>query len=233
MKYVLILAGGVGRRMGNTSVPKQFIMIDDIPIILYTIKQFYVVPYFNKIIVVIPEDYKKYLDDLLKKNNYSNVITVVGGDTRYESILKGCTFIKEKLKNDEKTIVVSHDAVRPFVSRSIIDENVNLMNHYCAVDTILPVNDTIIELDAGRVVNILDKKILFRSQTPQTFRLHEFMNLCSELTSEETMKLADACKIYYIKNIDVGKAVGDESNFKITTPFDLDVARSLVKKFRK
>ena len=76
MKYVLILAGGSGSRMGNTEVPKQFIKIDDIPIIMYTIKKFYSIPMFNKIVVVIPEDYKKYLDDLLRKNGFSNVITV-------------------------------------------------------------------------------------------------------------------------------------------------------------
>lgn len=230
MKYVLILAGGVGSRMGNTEVPKQFIEIEHIPIIMYTIKQFYNVQGINKIIVVIPEAWKEYFDTQLKKNNYSNVITVTGGLTRYESVLNGCEFINNNLNNDKDTIIMSHDAVRPFVSKSIIEEHLNVINYYNAVDTIIPLVDTVVKLDAGEVVDIPDRTNLFMSQTPQTFILHEYLDLCGKLTDSEKEKLTDVCKIYYIKNRKIGYTMGDASNFKITTPIDLELAKSLIKK---
>ncbi len=237
MKYVLILAGGLGRRMGATEVPKQFITIDDVPIIIYTIRQFYSLPQFDKIIAVVPEAYQKYIDDLLKKNNLSNVITVIGGSTRYESILRGCQHIKDNLDNDDKTIVLSHDAVRPFVSKQIIEEHLRVIEYsdrYCAVDTIIPMaNETIIKLIAGRVEDIPNTDCYFRSQTPQTFKLHEYMDLCSNLKPEEKEKLKDVCKIYYLKNKTIGYVVGDEINIPINTPYDLEYARSLVKKLKR
>lgn len=233
MKYVLILAGGSGSRMGNTEVPKQFIKIDDIPIIMYTIKKFYSIPMFNKIVVVIPEDYKKYLDDLLRKNGFSNVITVIGGSTRYESVLNGCKFILNNLKNDDETIILSHDAVRPFVSRKIIDDNMNVIDYCSAVDTIVPVVDTIIKIDAGKVYSIPNREELYMSQTPQTFRLHEYIQICDELSEDEKQKLTDVCKVYYYRNKKIGFSLGEYSNFKITTPFDLEVARDLIKRKKR
>lgn len=230
MKYVLILAGGMGIRMGNTDVPKQFIMIDDIPIIMYTIKQFLGIPNINKIVVVVPEHFKEYLNGLIKKNNYSNVITVVGGSTRYESILNGCLYINNNLKNDKDTSIISHDAVRPFVSKQIINEHLNLINYYSAVDTVIPIVDTIVEIDGGKVINIPDRSRYFMSQTPQSFNLNEYLQLCSNVTNEEKEKLTDVCKIYYLRNKKIGYVVGETSNFKITTPIDLELAKSLIKK---
>lgn len=230
MKYILILAGGTGSRMGNTEVPKQFIEIDNIPIIMYTIKQLNSVPNINKMLVVIPEHFKEYLDNLLKKNNYNNVITIIGGTTRYESILNGCSFISNNLNSDSETIILSHDAVRPFVSKQIIDDHLNLINFYSAVDTIIPIVDTIVEIDAGKVTNIPDRSRYFMSQTPQTFKLNEYLELCSSLLPDEKEKLTDVCKIYYLKKKKIGYVMGETSNFKITTPIDLELAKSLIKK---
>lgn len=230
MKYALILAGGRGTRMGKTEVPKQFLKIDDIPIIIYTIKQFYNVPGINKIIAVIPKHYQEYLDKLLKKNNLTKVITVVGGSSRYESVLNGCIYIKDMLKSDEETAVISHDAVRPFVSREIINDHINAINFYRAVNTIIPIADTIIELDAGRVVNIPDRRRFFLSQTPQTFYLLEYLQLCSSLSDEAKETVTDICDIYYLNNINVGPSIGETSNFKITTSTDLEFANKIVQK---
>ena len=230
MKYVLILAGGVGSRMGNTDVPKQFIEIEHMPIIMYTLKRFYNIRGINQIIVVIPNDWKEYFDSLLKKNNFNNVITVVGGPTRYESVLNGCIFINNNLKNNDETIIMSHDAVRPFVSNKIIEDHLNIINYYNAVDTLIPVADTIVKLDGGNVTDIPDRTNLYMSQTPQTFKLNEYLELCETLTPIEKEKLTDVCKIYYYKKKPIGYTVGDTSNFKITTPIDLEVAKSLIKK---
>ena len=230
MKYVLILAGGIGSRMGNTEVPKQFIEIEHIPVILYTIKQFYNIQGVNKIIIVIPDNWKDYLDNLLKKNNYSNVITVIGGATRYDSVLNGCEYINNNLKNNNQTVIVSHDAVRPFISKQIIEEHLNIIKYYDAVDTIIPIVDTIVKLDGGKVADIPDRTNFFMSQTPQTFMLHEYLDMCDDLTSNEKEKLTDVCKIYYLKNKRIGYTMGDPSNFKITTPIDLELAKSLIKK---
>ena len=105
MIYAEILAGGKGTRMGNTDMPKQFLMLGTKPIIIHTIEQFLISSKFSKIIVCCPKDWITYMNDLLEKYLPNHDIdVVVGGKTRNETIMNGCKFIEENYGlNDDDT----------------------------------------------------------------------------------------------------------------------------------
>src|SRR5574344_2098175 len=97
MIYGEILAGGSGSRMGNTDMPKQFLMLGDKPIIMHTIEQFMMNPKFNRILVCCPKEWMSYAGDLLKKYDIDSekVIVVAGGSSRNETVLNGCIYIRD------------------------------------------------------------------------------------------------------------------------------------------
>ena len=101
MIYGEILAGGSGTRMGNTEMPKQFLMLGERPIIIHTIEQFLINQAFSKIVVCCPKEWVSYAEDLLDKYNIDKdkVEITAGGATRNESIMNGCKYIEEKFKN--------------------------------------------------------------------------------------------------------------------------------------
>lgn len=229
MVYVVILASGTGSRMGNTTLPKQFLKIGSKPIVIHTIEQFNLVSKINKIIVVVSPDWKNHLEDILKKYNLENVDITIGGKDRNESIVNGCAYIKEKYGVNDNDIVLTHDAVRPFVTTRIIEENIEKINDYDAIDTIIPATDTIVETSSDLIENIPLRSKMFQGQTPQTFKLVELINALTTLSIDEKSMLTDACKIYIFKNKKIGYVIGENYNFKITTQFDLNVANKIVK----
>ena len=128
MIYAEILAGGNGRRMGDTDLPKQFMILGTKPIIIHTIEQFLLDQRINKIIVCCPKNWISYMQDTLKKYipEENNIIVVEGGTTRNESIMNGCKYIEENFDLKDNDIIITHDAVRPFVTKRIIDDNITV-----------------------------------------------------------------------------------------------------------
>lgn len=229
MKYALILASGTGSRMGNTELPKQFLKIGSKPIILHTIEQFTLSNLVDKIIVVVKEEWKNHLQDILDNYNIKNVEIALGGETRHESVKKGCEYIIEKYGMHTDDILITHDAVRPFITHRIIEENIEKIKEYDAVDTVVPAFDTIVKIDDDKIEDIPNRKQMYQGQTPQTFKLKEIYELISSLNEDEANNLTDACKIYLIKNKKIGYVLGEVYNFKITTQYDLNVANRIVR----
>lgn len=228
MLCALILASGTGSRMGNTTMPKQFLNIGTKPIIIHTIEQFLLIKEINKIVVTVSNEWKSHLEDLLKKYDINDVHIVQGGKDRHESVINGCKYIKNMFDVDDATII-SHDAVRPFITRRIIEDNIKLIKDYDAIDTVIPATDTIVEVKHDIISNIPERKVMFQGQTPQTFKLKGFLEICENLSDDEKSILTDVCKVYYFKNKKIGYVFGETYNFKITTKFDLNIANSIVK----
>lgn len=231
MIYAEILAGGSGKRFGNKDLPKQFMMLADKPIIIHTIEQFVINKDIDKIIVCTPKNWISYTEDLIKKYipNSEMVEVVEGGSNRNESLMNGCRFIKEKYGLKEDDIVITHDAVRPFINQRIIEDNIKFGKKNSAVDTVIPATDTVIESNDGALISdVPDRSKLFYGQTPQTFNIIELMNLYETLTTEEKNILTDACKIFVLKGKPVKMIEGETFNIKITTVFDLKLADSIV-----
>ena len=127
MIYAVIAAGGIGSRMGNLEKPKQYLTLKDKPIIVHTVEKFYVNSAFKKVIILCPDQWVSYTKNILAKHLPENerVLVLKGGSTRNETIMNAVKYIEETDGLDEETVIVTHDAVRPFVSARIIDENID------------------------------------------------------------------------------------------------------------
>ena len=231
MIYGEILAGGSGTRMGNTEMPKDFLLLGDSPIIIHTIEQFLINQSFSKIIVCCPKEWVSYTEDLLEKYNIdtNRVDIAVGGSTRNETIMNGCKLIEEKYGLTDKDIIVTHDAVRPFVNQRILDDNIKLAKKYAAIDTVVSATDTIVYSKDGKIISdIPNRKECFQGQTPQTFNIKKLIALFNSLTVKEKEILTDGCKIFSLKGESVGLVDGEVYNIKLTTLYDLKIAKAIL-----
>lgn len=231
MVFGVLLAGGVGSRMGNIEKPKQYLNIGDRPIIIHTIEKFYVNEGLEKIYVLCPEQWIGHTKNLIKKyiGETERISVIAGGDTRNETIMNAIRQIEEEYDVDDETIILTHDSVRPFVTHRIIEENIEYARKYGACDTAVASTDTIVESEDGKIISLVpDRSKMYQGQTPQTFRLKKLKSLYESLTEEEKETLTDAAKIFVMKGEDVYLVQGEESNIKITYPYDLRVAETLI-----
>ena len=234
MIYAAILAGGIGSRMGNTEKPKQFLNIGGRPVIVHTVEKFTACAEFEKVIVVTPPEWIEYTRDILSGSlsDMKRIIVAAGGSTRNESLMNAIAVIEEEGNLNEETIIVTHDAVRPFVTQRIIRENIEAVRRSDACDTAFPATDTILKSeDSIYVSEIPDRSQLFQTQTPQSFRAEKLKKLYMSLTTEEKNTLTDAAKIFVMKNEKVEIVRGESFNIKITYPYDIMLADIILKEF--
>lgn len=231
MIYGVVLAGGVGSRMGNVEKPKQFLHIGKKPIIVHTVEKFCVHSQIDKVIVLCPDKWVSYTKDILKKymGEFDKFEVISGGATRNDTIMNAIRHIEETDGLQEDTIVVTHDAVRPFVTHRIIADNIEAALNGVACDTVIPATDTIVEsMDNTYVSQIPDRSKYYQGQTPQSFRAKQFKELFNGLTEEEKMILTDAAKVFVIKGEKVSLVRGETYNIKVTYPYDLQLAETLL-----
>lgn len=230
MIYAGILAGGVGSRMGITGMPKQFLSVGGKPIIIHTIEKFLMCSRIDHIYVAVVRDYVSHMKDILRKavGETDRVTVIEGGADRNGSIVNVISEIR-KTDSSEDSILITHDAVRPFISARIIDENIDAAIEYGATDTVIPATDTIIRSAGGEVIDDIPvRSELYNGQTPQSFRIAWFEHDFGALSDEQKAILTDACKIFTLAGRKVRLVNGDTYNMKITTPFDLRLAEAIV-----
>lgn len=232
MIYAGILAGGQGKRMGNVPLPKQFLLLNEKPIIIHTLEKFVLNPKFEKIVIASPKEWINYTNDTLKRfeMDLPNVHVIEGGKERNDTIMNIIEFIESEDGNQDEAVLLTHDAVRPFLTHRIIDENIELGQKYGAVDTVIEAVDTIVSSDDGEFITDIPKRdVMYQGQTPQTFHMKTLKELYHSLSEDEKEVLTDACKIFSIKGSKVKLVKGEIFNIKITTPYDLNVANSIIK----
>ena len=233
MNYGVVVAGGVGTRMGADK-PKQFLTIGNKPIIVHTVEKFVLCNELEKIIVLTPSDWIEYTEDILEKNLGDNlmkrVAVIEGGATRNETIMNSINYIESNFGLDDDTVILTHDAVRPFATHRIIKDNIEAVMKYGATDTVIPATDTIVEAQDGNIISAIpDRSKMYQGQTPQSFKAKELRDTYQALTQEEKDILTDATKIYVLKGKQVKLVKGESFNIKITYPYDLEVAETLLK----
>jgi len=153
--FAAILAGGSGTRMGNPDKPKQFLMLGSKPILVHTVEKFCVTGEFDAVLVLCPETWVQQTRDVMARYspNFACEVTVIaGGATRNDTVTNAVSYIESSFAVDDETVLVTHDAVRPFVTHRIILDNLKAARAHGACDTVIPATDTIVEsLDAATI----------------------------------------------------------------------------------
>ena len=232
MIFAAILAGGVGSRMGNSDVPKQFLNLGDKPILIHTIEKFIINSKFDKILVLTPNNFINSTIDLIKniEGETDKIVVLEGGETRNDTIRNAIIYIKSNFPIDDDSVIVTHDSVRPFVSHRIIEDNIKMASEYGACDTVIPATDTIVEsVDGDTISSIPLRDHYYQGQTPQSFKINKLDSLYNNLSKDEIESLTDAAKIFTLNNEDVFLVEGDVTNIKITYPYDLKLANTILK----
>ena len=236
MNYGGILAGGVGARMGSTEKPKQYLELglDGIPTIIYTLRTFVNCKNIDSTIIASHKDWIKYTNELIytyfNSDQAKKIHVIEGGAERFESLGNICSFIDDTFGLKDNDILVSHDAVRPFLTEKIIDANIDAMKTYSCCDTVVPSTDTIVISEGGTEIdNIPLRKNYYQGQTPQTFRIKDYRDAFARLSEEQKCILTDACKVFTLNNIPVKLVIGAYDNMKITTSSDISVANAVLK----
>lgn len=230
MIFAVILAGGTGSRMGSADMPKQFLEIKGKPILNHTVEKFLPNPAFEKIIILSPKAWIGHTKEIIRKYTGSSdrIAIIEGGKTRNETIMNAIAYIDREYTLDDDTVIVTHDSVRPFVTHRIIEENIKAAERYGACDTVVPATDTIVEGDGQQISSIPDRSRMYQGQTPQSFKAKLLRDAYMSLSEDEKAILTDAAKILVIKGMDVKLVRGETYNIKITYPYDLRIARSLL-----
>lgn len=231
MIYAQILAGGKGSRMGNVPMPKQFLTLAGKPILIHTIEKFTLEARFDAIIVVCPPDWVSHARDLVAKTiDDPRVRVIAGGAERNDTLMKGIAYIQRTFGEHEDDVVVTHDAVRPFVTERIIHDNIEAVLKTPAVDTVVPAIDTIVQGQTATIAEIPVRETMYQGQTPQSFQIKTLVASYAALDDAQKASLSDSCKICLLAGHPVKMVRGENWNFKITTPYDLRVASALVEK---
>jgi len=219
----IVLAGGVGERFG-ADIPKQFLNLNGRPIIGYCLETFSRHPDISGIVVATHEKYMQIVKDLCPE-----AILVRGGNTRQESSLNAL-----KACPEDTDYVLIHDAVRPFVDFKIINRCIKALDDgYIAVDTKMPANDTIIQVqDDGLLADMPDRKYLYRGQTPQAFRFKDILEAYLS-PAESDIQPTDDIRYLFNKGVPCYCVDGSEFNIKVTNTADLYLAERIAQKLQQ
>ncbi len=227
----MILAGGIGSRMHSPELPKQYLKIGEEPIIIKTVRNFIDFGSFRAGVICCPVDWIEYTKALLLEYGISTdtVFVVPGGKNRNSSVQNGCRFFTESFNIAADDIVLTHDAVRPFIDSRVIRDNIDATKEYGAANTVMPVFDSIIRTATGDFLSEhLPRKELYRVQTPQSFKLMELENVINSLSEEELEVYTDVASVFADRGFRVKLVEGLDNNIKITTPFDIAVAETII-----
>lgn len=231
MLFCAILAGGMGSRMGSQDKPKQYLLLDDKPIIIYTVEKFLTLSEIDEVLVLCPEMWIESTKDILKEHfgETPRLKVLAGGVTRNDTVMRAIDYLDSQFDLDEDAALITHDSVRPFVTYRIIEENIHAMKECDACDTVMPCTDTIVESVEGKYITSIPKRAtLYQGQTPQTFKIKKMQQVYNALTEDQRNTLTDACKIFSLNDVPVKLVKGEPFNIKITYPSDLKIAHALL-----
>lgn len=219
MNNVIIVAGGKGLRMGS-ELPKQFIPVGGIPILMHTIKAFYNFDTSINIILVLPESHQNYWITLCREYEFLLAHKIAtGGETRFHSVQNG-------LKLVDEGIVAVHDGARPFASKELIDRCFENANKLKAIIPVIDSTDSLREVQQDGTSRIIDRSKIKLVQTPQVFTVDV---LKKAYQAEYTNIFTDDASVAEAMGINIHMVKGEVTNIKVTTPLDLKIGELIAK----
>jgi len=229
MNYGLIIAGGSGNRMGQ-DIPKQFMHVDNCPIIIHTLSAFQQHPDIDGIAVVCLEGWETVLQSYANQFSITKLKWIFpGGSTGMESIRNGIYGLKEAGCDDDDLVLI-HDAVRPLLSQDIISSNIAICQRYGYAITGIQCREAILESDDGFVsTTSIPRDKLIRTQTPQTFRLKNIIAAHEEAKAKGIVNSVASCTLMAeLGGREMHIVPGSEKNVKVTTVEDLEIIKALM-----
>ena len=224
-RYLIVVAGGKGQRMGG-ALPKQFQLLGERPVIMVTLERLHAIDNTLKFILVLPLEYIALWDELCAKYEFSLPVTVVaGGNTRFHSVQNGLSMIEDS----DEALVGVHDAVRPFVSQKVLDDAFREAWINGAAIPMIDIQDSVRQIiGAGGASQAVPRDRYRLVQTPQVFRLSLLRKAYSQryveaFTDDASVVEAMGERVYAVE--------GNRENIKLTTPFDMMVAKTIIETY--
>ena len=233
MNIAIIFAGGLGQRLNNgeNSAPKQFLKINDKPIIIRTLELFQTHKDIDKIYISIHPDYYEYMQELVKYYYITKTAGIVnGGKTGQESIYNALKLAQKE--NPQDSIVLIHDGVRPNITEEVITKNIECTKKNGNAITCTSCFETILISENGiNPEHVPYRKDTYAAQAPQTFHLGEVIEAheITRKTNPNYTDIVDTCTLYKTLNKKTFMVKGNRGNIKITTIEDLYILRALIR----
>lgn len=225
----IVVAGGRGTRMGG-QIRKQYLMLDNLPVLVRTMDVFDRHPHMACTVVVVPEkDMDLCRTQIIQPRKFFHPVYLTpGGSHRQQSVRNGVQKALVLADDPQQTLVLIHDGVRPFVSGKLLDQLTHTAIHSGGCIPVLPVTDTLKQVDdQNRIIATVDRKGLFQAQTPQVFRLDRISRALEHAEATGFIGTDDASVMTHA-GYEVTSVPGDPANIKLTTPHDLVLARHLI-----
>ncbi len=215
-KIALIVAGGKGERM-NADIPKQFLVLNDLPILMHTVNAF---ADFEKRILVLPQSQIDNWNALCMQYKFNTKHTIVsGGINRFGSVKKGLK------KVDEDSIVAIHDGVRPLVSKNLIKKLISVTKKGIGVVPVIPIKDSLRKID-GTKSQAVSRSNLYKVQTPQCF----FSSTIKDAYNQNfSLFFTDDASVLESNGGKIFTVLGEKINLKITTKEDLSISEMFMR----
>lgn len=219
---VLVLAGGVGSRVG-ANIPKQYVEVDGKPILMYCLEQFQKHERIDDILIAVSEPWIPYVEQWVQKCGIHKVKAVItGGSSRQHSAVNGLRYMKDQGYHEDARVLI-HDAARPGVSQDLIDRILDGMEGAYGVLPVLPMKDAIYVSKSGaKVDGTCDRSELFAGQAPEMFHFGKYYELNAAMTDQQLQDTKGSSEVLFRSGLTINLVPGDEKVYKITTQADLD-----------
>lgn len=226
--HVILLAGGIGSRVGGP-MPKQFLSLNDKPVIVHTLENFERNPNVDGITIVCLKEWITHLKEILQEYKIKKVSQIIeGGETGHDSTRNGIFSLKNKL--DKNDFVIIHDAARPILPQAAINDMLDVAHEKGNASLAIPCYETVIYTDDGKCGDKqLDRTSIMRIQTPQAYNYEKILELYerAEQENKHDFIYADLVLIYYGQTVYFSK--GFTNNIKITKKEDIPLCKALMK----
>lgn len=228
MVIALVLSGGTGSRLG-ADIPKQYLRVQGRPVLLYCMEILHKSPVIDAVQIVAAQEWQEEIGSWLEVYGLAGKFRgfSLPGENRQLSIFHGLTDIRQYAEEDD--LVLIHDAARPLLSQKLIVDCAEAIRGHDGVLPVLPMKDTVYYSKDGRqITSLLDRQAVFAGQAPELFRLGTYYQANERLLPEEILRINGSTEPAVLAGMQIAMVPGDERNFKITTPADLERFRQIV-----
>ncbi len=228
MNIAILTAGGSGTRT-HQDLPKQFITVNNKPIIIYTLEAFQKHPNINEIYVSCLQGWEPVLLAYAKQFNITKLKKIVpGGSTGQESIFNSLNAIRNDHDEDDIVVMV-HDGNRPMLSQDVITDNLVQQRIYGSAVAVVPTTEVVFESKDGRESNsILNREELWRTQTPHSYWFSELWKVHNQAIKDGVINMVASCSLMQKYGYVAHFSKGSEKNIKITTTEDIEIFKALL-----